>query len=51
MDTYKFGENENKFYEKIYEEFGKTKSDIDFYVNTLISWAKDQPHFPEIPSK
>ncbi|KAL1491402.1 hypothetical protein ABEB36_012003 [Hypothenemus hampei] len=51
MSELKLEINKKIFYEKIEEEFGKTENDIEEYIELLHNWAKEQPHFPEIPSK
>lgn len=51
LDTLKYGQDEELFYKKVYEIFGKTKTNVQEYVDMLRKWAESQPHFPEIPSK
>ncbi|XP_050304994.1 retinol-binding protein pinta-like [Anthonomus grandis grandis] len=41
--------NEENFYNQVYKEMGKTKSEIFEYVEILKKWASEQPHFPEVP--
>ncbi|CAG9770320.1 unnamed protein product [Ceutorhynchus assimilis] len=42
--------NEPLYYEQLFKEFGKTKEDVEDFINILKQWADSQPHFPEKPA-
>ncbi|CAG9770311.1 unnamed protein product [Ceutorhynchus assimilis] len=42
--------NEEQISAQIYEDFGKTKQDLEEYIEILKTWTKTQTHFPEEPS-
>ncbi|KAH1009197.1 uncharacterized protein LOC109546927 isoform X1 [Dendroctonus ponderosae] len=42
--------NEAIFYEKIFNEFGKTQKEVEQYVDILRKWSEKQSHWPEMPT-
>lgn len=43
--------DEATFYEKIFAEFGKTRKEVEEYVDILTEWGLQQLHWPEKPSE